>query len=71
MLHWNSILAGWPLAAAALQIRPGPRGPQPFWLTAGFFFTLALFFAFLLAFGMIVRAMRDRGARCHDLGILW
>src|SRR5208282_1608932 len=29
-------------------------------LTAGFFFTLAMFFAFLLAFGMILRAVRDR-----------
>jgi len=62
MVHWESIHAAWPQAAAALQMRPGTHGPPPSWLTAGFFFTLAIFFAFLLAFGMILRAVRKRGA---------
>jgi len=62
MVHCEIIHAAWPQVAAALQIRPRTHGPQPFWLTAGFFFTLAIFFAFLLAFGMILRALRNRGA---------
>jgi len=49
-------------AVVVLQVRPGAHGPQPFWLTAGFFFTLAIFFAFLLAFGTVLRAYRNRGA---------
>src|SRR5208282_1137838 len=62
MPPWKTIYSATPLAALALQMRAPARTPQPFWLTAEFFFTLALFFAFLLAFGMIVRAIRDRGA---------
>jgi len=52
------------LAVAALQMRLPPRGPhpQPFWLTAGFFFTLALFFAFMLALWILFSAARKRGA---------
>src|SRR5208283_3832491 len=46
-------------AVVVLQVRPGAHGPQPFWLTAGFFFTLAIFFAFLLAFGTVLRAYRN------------
>lgn len=48
-------------ALIVLQMRLGGRGPQPFWLSAGFFFTLALFFALLLALWVVFRTMRSRG----------
>ena len=52
-------------AVMALQMRM-PEGPpshsQPFWLHAGFFFVLALFFALLLGLWIVFRAMRSRGA---------
>jgi PAS domain S-box-containing protein len=49
------------LELAARQMRMPAQRPQPFWLTAGFFFTLALFFAFLLALWLVFRALRNRG----------
>ncbi len=52
--------------ALAVQMRLPPRAPrpqpQPFWLSAGFFFTLALFFAFLLALWVLFQAARKKGA---------
>ena len=50
--------------AAAAQLRLPAERPQvhPFWLSAGFFFTLALLFAFVLALWIVFRAARGRGA---------
>ena len=60
--------AGRPVAACAalllLQMRVPARPPahaQPFWLTAGFIFTVVILFAFLLGVWIIFRAMRGRG----------
>ena len=50
------------VAALGLQMRLGGRGPQPFWWTAQFFFTLAIFFALLLAVWVAFRAVRNRSA---------
>ena len=47
------------LWVAAAQMRPPVRiQQQPFWLTAGFFFTLAIFFALLLGFWVLFRAVK-------------
>ena len=43
-----------------MPVRPAQAQPQPFWLTAGFFFILALFFAFLLALWVVIQAARKR-----------
>jgi len=51
------------LAAEQLRLPArAPQQPQPFWWTAGFFFTLALFFAFVLALWILFRAAKKRGA---------
>jgi len=51
--------------AAMAQMRAPARAPapQPYWLTAGFFFTLALFFALLLGLWIVLRAVRGRGVK--------
>ena len=51
-----------PALGVAMQTRRPPQAPQPFWLTAGFFFTVALFFAFLLLLWIVLRAVRGRGS---------
>ena len=61
-LHFRPALAC--AALAALQMRMPARPPahaQPFWWTAQFFFTIAIFFALLLGLWVVIRAMRNRG----------
>ena len=57
--------------AAALQMRlppsAQPAAPHPFWLNAGFFFVLALFFALVLGLWIVLRAMRDKSARAASV----
>jgi len=45
-----------------LPQRPAHSAQQPFWLSAGFFFLLALFFAFALALWILFQAVRKQGA---------
>jgi len=57
------------LLAAVVQMRlpqRPPSTPQPFWLSAGFFFILAVFFALLLGLWLVVRSLRGRGAASEE-----
>jgi PAS domain S-box-containing protein len=50
------------VAAAQSRLPAHASQPQPFWWTAQFFFTLAVFFALLLALWVVFRALRNRSA---------